>query len=113
MARRSKGPDYWRQVISEFEASGLSQAAFIAERGLKKTTFSKWWRRFRAAPRGPGGRRPGAVRLLEVEVVTEPPPPSHMLELSWPTGCSLRFEVGADPNYVADLAAALGRRLRC
>ena len=41
--RRSKGPEYWRQVIDEWLKSGKNQKAFCESREISLTTF-RWWR---------------------------------------------------------------------
>ncbi len=113
MARRTKGIGHWRRVIAEYEASGKTQSAFVAERGIPKTTFGKWWRLLRSAPRGPGGRPIQPLKLVEVEVVPEAAPAVTVFELGLPGGCPLKFETGADPDYVVELAVAFARRAGC
>jgi len=34
--------EYWRQLISEWSASGLSQVGFCAERGVSVGSFRCW-----------------------------------------------------------------------
>ena len=55
-----------RQVLSEFERSGMSAAQFAQRAGLKYSTFAAWLQRYRR-------RRPqkSGVRLLEAIVAQE------------------------------------------
>ena len=112
MALRSQRRDYWQRLVDEFEANGMTQAAFLAERGLSKSTFGKWWRRLRSAPRGPGGRPTAPLRLVEIEVAAEATPTPALFELVLPGGFPLRFDAGGGPDYVAGLAVAFSRTVR-
>ncbi|MCP3105290.1 IS66 family transposase [Myxococcus sp. K15C18031901] len=54
----------WLQVAEAFEASGLTQKAFSAQRGLRLSTLQSWMYRRRRQH----ARKAPAVRLLPVEV---------------------------------------------
>ncbi|QDE82492.1 IS66 family insertion sequence element accessory protein TnpA [Myxococcus xanthus] len=95
----------WFQVAEAFEASGLTQKEFSAQRGLRLSTLQSWvYRRRRQRP-----RKAQEVRLLPVEVSTVAPPSPVLLEVVLASGAKLRFPSGADVDYVARLVTALGR----
>ena len=41
-SRKSKGREYWVQVIQEWEASGLSGSQFCIQRGINQSVFHRW-----------------------------------------------------------------------
>ena len=75
---------------------------FATTNKIAYSTFCRWWRKYRSAPRRALARsnRSDEVRLVEVHVVDEiaasPAPHQHALELELPGGHPLRFEVGVD-----------------
>lgn len=99
---------YWSRVIAEYESSDMSQRAFWESRGLSRSTFQKWLRRFRSKPTSVGGE----VQLLEVQVVDDVQAGAE-LEVMLAGGHSLWFPSGTDPAYVAALAVAFERSRRC
>ena len=52
---------YWREVISSWQASGLSKAQFCREQGLKLNTLCGWVRNI-----GREGQQSGMCRLSEL-----------------------------------------------
>jgi hypothetical protein len=74
MSRR----DYWRALIEECSASGLSQADFCRQRGIKRRSLSFWkWKLSRKAGAGPSawprrGRPPRPRAFVPVRVVATP-----------------------------------------
>ncbi|MCY1003861.1 IS66 family insertion sequence element accessory protein TnpB [Myxococcus sp. MISCRS1] len=95
----------WFQVAEAFEASGLTQKEFSAQRGLRLSTPQSWvYRRRRQCP-----QKAPAVRLLPVEVSAIAPPSPALLKVVLANGARLRFPAGADVDYVARLVTSLGR----
>jgi hypothetical protein len=103
--------DHWRRVIAEFEASGMTQRAFIKERRLSRSTFQKWLGKYRTVGSRPGVA--GELRLLEIQVVDDVVATDVELEVMLAGGHSLWFPAGTDPSYVAALAVAFERSRRC
>ena len=105
--------------VAECEATGAKLREFAATNQIAYSTFCRWWRKYRSAPRRALGRQRhrDELRLVEVHVVDEacspPPPQSQALELKLPGGHPLRFHVGADPDYIAALIAATGKATQC
>lgn len=40
----------WRELLTEWEGSGVSQAEFCRQRGLKAVNLAWWKRRLRGSP---------------------------------------------------------------
>ncbi|TSC20970.1 IS66 family insertion sequence element accessory protein TnpB [Corallococcus sp. Z5C101001] len=95
----------WFQVAAAFEASGLTQKEFSAQRGLRLSTLQSWVYRRRRQH----ARKVQQVRLLPVEVSTVAQASPALLEVVLTIGARLRFPAGADVDYVARLVTALGR----
>lgn len=110
---RRPGPDEWKQLVAEYEASGLRQKEFVARHGISLSTFQYWlYKKSQRAsvllPESTG--RPRAA-FLPVEVVASPASQSRaglMLALELPRGLLLHFPVGTDAEYLAHLLAVLG-----
>ena len=95
----------WWRVAEAFEASGLTQKDFSAQRGVRLSTLqSRVYRRRRQQP-----GKAATVRLLPVEVAGVSQPSTALLEVELASGARLRFASGTDVEYVARLVAALGR----
>ncbi len=99
--------------MEEFEASGVSQKEFVAERDVSLGAFQYWlYKKSRSAPerRSASVDRPRAA-FLPVEVVTSAAPRAPeglMLEVALPRGRLLRFPEGTRAEYLAHLLAVLG-----
>lgn len=97
MKGRKIGAERRERLLSRFERSGMSAAAFARKHSINYTTFCGWRQRARAL-------ECAAPQLLEVEV--EPAKPCG-IEVELGAGCRLRLE---GPEQ-AGLAAALLREL--
>lgn len=60
----------WKRWIQRWEASGLSQANFCRDHGLKLATFGYWRKKF---PAKPGTKPKGRLRLVPVGEVDQQP----------------------------------------
>jgi hypothetical protein len=96
--------EQWAAIVAAFEETNQPVAQFCGRRGIQPKTFA-WWR-WRLRDTGRRARRSdGGVKLLPVDVV----------EHDAVVGCvvvameslEVRFDVGADIEYVAALVARL------
>jgi hypothetical protein len=88
----------WRHLIDAWKQSGLSINAFCRDRKLTRSNFDRW-RRILATP--PDGPRPPA--FVPMHVVAEP-----MAEVVLRSGIIVRLPLGAAPEAVTQLVAAVG-----
>lgn len=88
----------WRELITEFEGSGQSAAAFAARRDIHPDTL-RWWRQRL--------RKESAVlapRFVEVAL----PESAGPIEVELPNGIRFRLPPPASPRALTELARALG-----
>lgn len=105
----------WRKHLGTWRASGVSQAAYCRQHGLAPADFS-WWkhelvrRDNRAAKRSQRGieARPQFVPLSIAAGQTR-----SECELLLRNGRRLQIGSGAEPRWVAELAAALESGAPC
>ena len=101
-----RGYSEWVKLIEDFEKSGSSLDDFAAKLGVKPSTLQFWFYKLRKqASRAP--------RFLPVDVVASAAPKarqamSEQMELALASGALLRFCVGTDVRYLAQVIAALG-----
>lgn len=94
MARQRQSD--WKQVVAAYRASGLTQAAYCEQSGVRLTRLQSWLYR-------PGPPASALPAFLPVTVREAAGP----VELRMPSGMVLRFSVGADVEYVGELARSL------
>ena len=96
-------PDTIRQLLDQYEESGLTQRDFAAQNGLAYSTFTSWLRKARVGASGPS-----APQWIEASLLHRQPGPSSepAFVLEWPQGLKLRVPVGFDG---ADLGRLLDR----
>ena len=108
--RQQERETLWRKRVGSWSRSGLSQAAFCRQQALAPADFS-WWKHelarrdglAAASPVQPGSESlPQFVPLQVTAVHTQG---TCALELR--NGRRLQIDSGADPRWVAALAAAL------
>lgn len=88
------------QLLDEYERSGLSQAAFARQAGVKYPTFAHWVQeRRREAAGQPGPTTDVAPRFVELGV-----PAAGTLSVSMPDGLVVS---GTDPRALAGLVQLL------
>lgn len=106
---RRPGPDEWMKLLSEYATSGLSQKEFVAKHDLSFSTFQYWLYRASRKKKTESG---SSQRFLPVEVVSVAAPKARLtdgaIEAGLRSGVVLRFQVGTDTDYLAELLAALG-----
>lgn len=102
-------PEEWTPLISEFRASGLQQKEFCAKHDLSISTFRYFLYKDSAQTSKPTATR--VQRFLPVHVVASPAQKARgpgLLEAELRNGVVVRFAVGTDTAYVAELLAAVG-----
>ena len=139
MTKRAKGPVYWLRVLERYEAvrATMTMREFAAGEGIAYWTFHDWLYGLRRAAQKVTPSRAmtrcadGPVRMLPVHVedglaagddpamlfekqtaergLVAPRP----VEAELPGGVTLRFGEGTAPEYLADVAGALVRGMRC
>jgi hypothetical protein len=99
--------------MARFEGSGRSRREFAAEAGVGLAIFQYWLYKLRREGQAMAVRKApvAQVRLLPVTVRTRSSAPVR-LEIRV-AGVRLRVPVGADPEYVARLSAALREARVC
>ena len=114
MKHREERRRFWSGLVARFEGSKKSRKDFAAEAGVGLAIFQYWLYKFRREGQAMAVRKvPVAeVRLLPVTVRarTTTTPVSIGIRVA---GVRLRVPVGADPGYVARLAAALRETRSC
>jgi hypothetical protein len=112
MKHREERRRFWSALIARFEGSGRSRKEFAAEAGVGLATFQYWLYKFRRERQTVTTRkaRVAEVRIVPVTVRARFTPVRLELRVA---GVRLRVPVGADPGYVARLAAALGEARAC
>jgi hypothetical protein len=100
----SLGRDEWVKLIAEFEAGDLSQPEFAAQRQVSVYALRFWLYKFRLESKK-------STRFLPVSVVASAAPTARDAATEWmeatlPSGVVLRFAVGTDSRYLAQLFAA-------
>jgi transposase-like protein len=111
-ARRRRSRQEWKQIVLEWQRSGLGKAQFARRHGLNPTTFGFWCWTLKADL----AAAPPSLQLLPVQTM---PVAGGMAATQRPqraivdlTGGALRveFSLDADPRGVAELVAALRER---
>jgi hypothetical protein len=112
MKHREERRRFWSALVGRFEGSGRSRREFAAEAGVGLAIFQYWLYKLRRErqPAVTGKVRVAEVRLVPVTVRARTT--SARLEIRV-AGVRLRVPMGADPGYVARLAAALREARAC
>ena len=109
----------WQERLADLEASGMTQAAYCAARGIGCSTLQRWQRRLRSeAATGAAVQAddaPGAgLGLIPIRVrdgtapKKEPAAAPPGLTLTWPSGMRLHLPVATDAGWLAALLRSLG-----
>ncbi len=130
---------HWRQVLVDWEATGLSGAEYCRDKQLPYTQFSDWRKRLRkldaevknrnrhrratAIPQGMTIRLPHqkpqrSVEFAEVQVVDRDPQSAAVptekdattLEVVFPSGVRLRLAAGCPTDLLSSVIALLENR---
>src|SRR4051812_2479645 len=106
---RRPGPDEWRALIAEYQTGELTQKEFVTKHGVALSTFLYWLYKRRKLESKIDGNSPAA--FLPIDVVASPALTARdgaLCEAALRSGVTVRFAVGTDPRYLAELVAALG-----
>ena len=100
----SLGRDEWVKLVGEFEANELSQPEFAAQHQVSVHALRFWLYKLRLEAKK-------SARFLPVSVVASDAPAARDAVAEWmeatlPCGVLLRFPVGTDSRYLAQLFAA-------
>ncbi|MCP4921258.1 MAG: hypothetical protein GY913_30550 [Proteobacteria bacterium] len=107
--KRSKRQLYWRRMVDEHAASGLTQVAFAAARGIPVKGLHRWRKRFR--DEAEAASLPAVVEVVIGSMPAAPPP--RDLRLALGGDLALVFDTATEPAYVADFVVALRERGAC
>lgn len=98
------------KLLERYGRSELTQKAFAAQEGVSVSTLQFWLRK--AAKREPKVEASSVPRFLPIEVVASPALKAQaggeQMEAALQSGIRLRFRVGTEPRYLAELVSALG-----
>jgi transposase-like protein len=102
-------PEQWAELVRYYEASGQSQRAFCAERGIGQSTLRYWRQRLEKR----SGETPAAAaqgtRLVPVNLIKEPTPVAADSGVTIRAGYGARIEVKRhfDADVLRGVVAAL------
>lgn len=92
-------------MLDEYERSGLSQAAFARQAGVKYPTFAHWVQERRREEPGQPAQSAGAeLRFVELGVPRSAMTPAGTLSVTLPDGL---VASGTDPRALAGLVRML------
>lgn len=108
---RRLGRDEWQKLIAEFEGSGLQQKEFVAKHDVSIATFQ--FHLYKSRRSSSIRNSESSQRFLPVEVVASPALKTRdggetLVEANLRSGTVVRFVVGTDTRYLAELLSALG-----
>jgi transposase-like protein len=106
--RRRRSPEEVRELLDEYEQSGLTQQAFADRVGVSLSSISLWLRKARNGDkREDADLLPAASRLVPVTIRSTDPSP---FELVTAGGATLRIPADFDPGALERLLALLEGR---
>jgi hypothetical protein len=109
MARRvSKDREqYWRGVMRDQKASGLSISAFCRDRKVPAASFFNWRRKL-AVPIRPDEFGVGAAKFVALELPPSSPATTRpACEVVLPNGCRLIVPMQCDAGWLREILGAL------
>jgi hypothetical protein len=112
MAARRRSRQEWKEIVLEWQRSGLRKAPFARRHRLNPATFAYWCWTLKADLT----TAPPRLQLLPVQTVpvdggTTPAPRPQRATVELCDGAlRVEFSLDADPRGVADLVAALRER---
>jgi hypothetical protein len=108
-------PEQWQELVEEFRSSGLQQKEFAAKHELHLSTLQYWlYRGSKTRSKSLQITSKSSPKFFPIEVLASPAPTTARgLEGGWieawlKSGTAIRFPVGTDTRYLAQLLAALG-----
>lgn len=109
LPRRRRSPEEIRDLLDEYERSGLTQQAFADRVGVSLSSVSLWLRKARSGsvPEEADDLLPATSRLVPVTIRSTDPSP---FELVTPSGATLRIPPDFDPVALERLLPLLDAR---
>ena len=105
IARRRRSPEEVRELLDEYERSGLTQQSFADRIGVSLASVSLWLRKARnAANEKSPDLFPAASRLVPVTIRSTDPSPFELVTAS---GVTLRIPPDFDPAALQRLLPLL------
>lgn len=110
---RWRSREEWQQIVNEFEASGQTQRAFCAQRGISAYSLRRWRQQCDETPAAarPGAAPETAARLLPVRLrqasAGSPVAPTAPLTLVFTNGLRLEIQADTDARYLGQVIAAV------
>jgi hypothetical protein len=109
---RRLGREQWKELVAEYEAGGFAQKEIAAKHDVSLATFQFHLYKTRKERRSIRSSE-SLPTFLPVTVVASPALKARgreatLLEAMFRSGVGLRFAVGTDTRYLAELFAALG-----
>jgi transposase-like protein len=102
MPRARRTRDAWRQLVSDWQRSGLSVEAFAAEHELNAHTLTWWRTQFR--------QEVPPLRFAPVRLSPPPSPPAPAVVDVLIADVTLRVPETVSARRVAELVRAIGAR---
>jgi len=100
-----------QDLITRWEASGLTQRVFAEQEGVAYSAFQYWRRQLRRPRRVKKlvGERAAPLQLTPVRIIPDAPraAPSASFELRTPSGLAVSVPVGFDEHELVRLLGAL------
>jgi len=102
-------PEEWPNLIAEFRQSGLTQKEFVAKHDIPHATF-QYWLYVKGKRLSVDSKL--SQKFLPMEVLASPALKARaatagFIEASLASGVVIRFSVGMDVRYIAQLLASL------
>jgi hypothetical protein len=98
---------YWRGVIRDQKASGLSISAFCRERKVPEASFFSWRRKLTDRQR-PVERKNTAAKFVALEVPPSPPVATRTgCEVVLPNGCRIIVSTQCDASWLREILGVL------
>lgn len=90
--RQRRSREEWQQILSRFEASGLSETAFCRRGRLNRNTFRLWRKRLEGEPSGGAAFVELALPSPQADAATFPRLETGTFEIRLPGGVSLHWK---------------------
>ena len=94
--------DYWKEKVSQFQKSGLSQSEFCRQHGLKLSSLNYWYHSFpnsrQETKKGTKNTSPNFIGIKPNSL-----PSSSPMTLSFPNGLQLSWHGECDIKFLSSL----------
>ena len=102
-------PQQWEELVRDYEASGQSQRAFCAARGIGQSSLRYWKRRLEQGSGAEGAPIAQGPRLVPVKLVEDASASADSgLAVVMPGGVRVEIARGFDAPTLACVLATLG-----